>query len=982
MAASDPGDGTAPDAGGPDAAPDTAPDAAPDATVAGARPADGPVGDLARAHLRARLGRMLFDAPAEPLRLGRFVLLDKLGEGGMGVVYSAYDPKLDRRVALKLWRAGSGPGAHERLMREAQALARLSHPNVVPVHDVGVLDGQVFIVMEFVVGATLRDWTQAEPRPFARILDVYLQAGRGLAAAHAVGLVHRDVKPDNALVGSDGRVRVVDFGLVRGGEREDGEPGAAPAALGDGAGAGGDAGPELARADTLGGGNLLQQSLTRTGVRMGTPAYMSPEQFMGERVGPASDQFSFCAALYEALYGEAPFAGATMAEREAEVRAGKLREPPPGSRVPRWVFPVLRRGLQVQPAERWPSMDALLAELGRDRTRARRRALLAVSASALLAVTGYALWRSPVAPAAPACDGGVRAMAEVWNADRRARVEQAIRATGRAYAGPAWTQVATALDGYAGEWAGTHRDACLAHQRGEQSALLLDRRMACLESRREALDSAVAVLAETRAESLGRVVEVARGLPPLATCSRIDALAAEVPPPEDPAVARAVDALRPRLARARALEQAGRYPDGLSEARAVVEAAEPLGYTPLLAEALLVRGHVAMSMRAQDEAIAALDRAVRLGLSTGQTGLAVEAMARRVFAAGLRQDAQQGADVAVYVELGEPLAARLPERAFLRALLFNNAGAAALARGARDEARAHFERALAVMEGTSEPLPIELIHVRSNLAMVTDDQDARARLFAAALRELQGALGADHPWTVWMRAAAGMYRASPAQAHALLAPACTAYQRYHPEILDEVAQCLFELGWVEVELGRPERAVERFAAVVDSLSGHDEVSGRRSLRALARGYTSLHAGDAQAARPSLQAAADEVLPRTEGAWWLDRQAALAWLALGESALALGRRDQAVEVLERAMPVFERLVEKNGNVIQQRGLARARVALAMALHPGAGRAAAPATGARIQALLTAAEQWYRAAGEGYEPRLAELAAWRRTHGVAP
>jgi tetratricopeptide (TPR) repeat protein len=941
-----------------------------DAAAAAARPA----GDLAREHLRARVSRMLFDEPAEPLRLGRFVLLDKLGEGGMGVVYSAYDPKLDRRVALKLWRAGRVPGAQERLMREAQALARLSHPNVVPVHDVGVLDGQVFIVMEFVVGATLRAWMEAAPRPFARILDVYLQAGRGLAAAHAVDLVHRDVKPDNALVGDDGRVRVVDFGLVRGGERD----GGAEAAPAETPGRGADTAPGSAEAH--GERNLLRHPLTRTGMRMGTPGYMSPEQFTGGQVGPASDQFSFCAALYEALYGEAPFAGTTVAEREAAVCAGRLREPPPGSRVPRWVFPVLRRGLQVQPAARWPSMDALLVELGRDRARARRHALLAGGAIALLAVTGYALARPPTELAAPACDGGTQAMAEVWNAGRRARVEQAIRDTDRAYAGPAWTQVAMTLDGYAGAWAGTHRDACLAHQRGEQSALLLDRRMACLESRRQALDSAVAVLAETSAASLGQVVEVARGLPPLASCSRLDALAAEVPPPEDAAVARAVDALRPRLARARALEQAGRYPDGLSEARAVVAAAEPLGYAPLLAEALLVLGHVAMSMGEHGDAVAVLDQAARQGLATGLTQVAVEAMARRVYAAGMHPGGAQEAESAVYVDLGDALATRLPERAFLRALLFNNAGAAARARGARDQARDYLERALAVVEGTAEPLPLELVHVRSNLAMVTEDQEARARLFTAALRELEGALGADHPWTVWMRAAAGMYRTSPAQAHALLEPACTAYQRYHPEIVDEVAQCLFDLGWVEVELGRPARAVERFAAVVDSLSGQDDVSGRGALRALARGYGSLHAGDARAARASLQAAVDQVPGEPGRAWWLERLAALAWLGLGESALALGERSQAVDALERALPIFERVVESNGNVIQQRGLARTRAALAMAL--GAGRASAPTARARIQALLARAEQWYREAGEGYEPRLAELAAWRRTHGVAP
>jgi tetratricopeptide (TPR) repeat protein/predicted Ser/Thr protein kinase len=936
-----------------------------DEAIAAVRPGRG----LEREHLRARLGQMLFDQPAEPVRLGRFVILDKLGEGGMGVVYSAHDPELDRRVALKLWRAGNGKDAQERLTREAQALARLSHPNVVPVHDVGVLDGQVFIVMEFVIGTNLRAWMHARERSFDRILDVYLQAGRGLAAAHEVGLVHRDVKPDNVLVGSDGRVRVVDFGLARGDRRED-EPaditqGSGDTPAGEAAGGRGDA-------------SLLLQSLTRTGTRLGTPAYMSPEQFAGARAGPTSDQWSFCAALYEALYGRTAFAGDALAEREIEVRAGRVREPPPGSRVPRWVFPVLRRGLSVQPGDRWPSMAALLAELGRDRARAWRRVALVVGALALLAVTGLAMIRSQ-APPEPVCQGGARAIAEVWNDQRRAQVEQAFGATGRAYAQPAWSRVSALLDAYAGAWADTHRNLCLAHRRGEQSALLLDRGMACLENRRDALGSAVAVLAETSGESLGHVAEVAGGLPSLASCSRSDALAAEVPPPEDAAVASAVDGLRQRLDRARALEQAGRYPEGLAEARGVVEAAEPLGYTPLLAEALLVQGHVAMSMRAFNEAIGALDRAARLALTAGVTRVAVEAMARRVYAAGMHLGAQQGADIAVYTDLGEALGTRVPERPFLHALLFNNAGAAALARGERDTARAHFERALAARQSTTEAAPLELVYISSGLAMVTADDAQRAALFADALRTLDGAVGAEHPTTVWMRVAAGMYRASPAQAHALVAPACLAYQRYHPELTSEVAQCRLDLATLEVELGRPARAVVELTAVADLLSGND-AAAPPGLRALVRGLALLHGGDPGGAQAPLRAAIAEVTALAEPGWGLERQAAQAWLGLGESALALGQPREAVVALEQALPLFERVVDKNYNMLQRRGLARTRALLAMALAPAGPRDGA--TRERIRALMDQAEQWYREAGEGYEPRVNELAAWRRASGVAP
>jgi serine/threonine protein kinase len=297
----------------------------------------------------------------EPHRLGRFVILEHLGRGGMGIVYSAYDEVLNRRVALKLLRPEPGRNAERmraRLHREAKALARLSHPNVVPIYDVGIIDGEVFIVMEFVVGQTLRAWSHE--RPWHDVLPMYLQVARGLAAAHAVGLVHRDVKPDNVVVGQDGRPRVLDFGLVRDG---DFDPGVEDAA---------GAGPQPA-AD----GGALREDLTATNAIMGTPAYMAPEQAANASIGPAADQFSFCVALYEALYGHLPFPEREMSARLAELRAARALgvadavqvshpeplAPPPRSPVPDAFWPILRRGLAAEPAERWPSMDALLEEL-------------------------------------------------------------------------------------------------------------------------------------------------------------------------------------------------------------------------------------------------------------------------------------------------------------------------------------------------------------------------------------------------------------------------------------------------------------------------------------------------------------------------------------------------------------------------------------------------------------------------------------------
>jgi serine/threonine protein kinase len=231
----------------------------------------------------------------EPLargtQVGRYVLLDAVGSGGMGVVYAAYDPELDRKVAIKLLRfdrLGSEAGERDRLrlQREAQAIARLSHPNVVHVYDVGTFGDQVFVAMEFVAGRTLRQWAEEEPRPWREVVDRFALAGRGLAAAHAAGLIHRDFKPDNVLLGDDGRVRVVDFGLAR-------PAGQQPA-------------PEGERTPS---GGTLAHPLTEWGVVVGTPAYMAPEQLRGEASDERSDQLSFCVSLYETLYGERPFPG-------------------------------------------------------------------------------------------------------------------------------------------------------------------------------------------------------------------------------------------------------------------------------------------------------------------------------------------------------------------------------------------------------------------------------------------------------------------------------------------------------------------------------------------------------------------------------------------------------------------------------------------------------------------------------------------------
>ena len=319
-------------------------------------------------------------------RVGRYLILRQIGAGGMGVVFAAYDEELDRKVAVKLLRQAGDARSdlRTRILREAQAMARLSHPNVVQIYEVGEVAsvaGQVFIAMEFIEGTTLSDWQRA--RSWEEVLPVYLQAGQGLGAAHESGLIHRDFKPDNVLVGKDGRPRVADFGLAR---TKNSEPVAAAAAQAPAVLA--DPGSEMRS------GSLLVTPLTQAGAILGTPAYMSPEQYRSEPTDSRCDQFSFCAALYEALYKTLPFAGHTLSELRQNVLAGKVRPPPPKTTVPPRVYAALRRGLQTDPAQRFASMGEMLNALSFDPQRdpaaapKSRRRLLRVMVILMLVVLG------------------------------------------------------------------------------------------------------------------------------------------------------------------------------------------------------------------------------------------------------------------------------------------------------------------------------------------------------------------------------------------------------------------------------------------------------------------------------------------------------------------------------------------------------------------------------------------------------------------
>jgi len=308
------------------------------------------------------------------------VILDLAGRGAMGEVYKAYDRRLDCNVALKLLRVGAtGSRATEarvRLLDEGKKLARVSHPNVVAVRDADEIDGCVFLSMEFVEGQTLAGWLAEQPRSWSEVRSVFVAAGRGLEAAHRAGVVHRDFKPQNVMIGGDGRVRIMDFGLAELSSK-DAEVGEALGAL-DG----------VVSDQTV--------ALTRTGMLVGTPYYMAPEQFLGQ-TDARSDQFSFCVALYHALYGEWPFPVpvASLAVLREAVLAGRLREPPHGTQVPQRLRRALMRGLEPDRSRRFPSMADLLQALGDEGARPYRR-VATVVALVVVAVAGAVALRLSV----------------------------------------------------------------------------------------------------------------------------------------------------------------------------------------------------------------------------------------------------------------------------------------------------------------------------------------------------------------------------------------------------------------------------------------------------------------------------------------------------------------------------------------------------------------------------------------------------------
>jgi len=436
---------------------------------------------LEAVRMRSAIEQRLFRVDAMPVRVGRFVVLDVIGQGGMGTVYRAYDPRLDRRVAVKVLREGHGATA-VRLEREAQALARLSHPNVVTIHEVGDAPHGVFVAMEHVDGGTLGQWCREHAgrtrQRWRKLLAFALQAADGLAAAHAMGLVHRDLKPANMLVGSDGRLRLADFGLVS----VEGAPDEAVSSASDSPSA-----------------TFTGDPLTATGELVGTLAYMAPEQLDG-LADAKSDQFSLCATFFEAFYGVRPFAARSIDELRTSFTRGLVPRPA-GSHVPSFVFRALARGLSIEPQRRFPDIAALQQALrrGSGRRTIAGIAVLGATTSALAAL----LWSRP-----DPCIVDVDALGTAWDGERRAEVSEAFAASASPAALATLARIEPRLDRVADRWAHQRADACLAEREAVPDGVAATAMQACLDHVRETFDQSTRDFASGDGETILRAVEL------------------------------------------------------------------------------------------------------------------------------------------------------------------------------------------------------------------------------------------------------------------------------------------------------------------------------------------------------------------------------------------------------------------------------------------------------------------------------------------
>lgn len=920
--------------------------------------------------------------------LGRFVVTGRLGAGGMGVVYSAYDPDLERRVAIKLMHPElGGSEAERRTLREAQAMAKVDDDHVITVHDVGTWEGRVFIAMELIDGQTLRGWLAARPRGWREILTTLSAAGRGLHAIHEAGLVHRDFKPDNVMVARDGRVRVMDLGLVR----RDGTPTASTDAL-----------HTTAQTD-------LDPSVTEGLV--GTPAYMPAEQLRQGDVGPAADQFAFCVTLWEALYGERPFAGGTLAEVAAAVVDGAVRPPPEGRQAPRWLPRVVRRGLGPAPEDRWPSVAHLLDAIRRGQGRARTRvAMLGLTGLGVVVALGVGLGRLDQARRRAACDDTARVVEAQWHGGDRARVHAALGDAGTDYARATADRTVGHVDAWAEAWTDASREVCRQEVAGTRPATDVADATRCLDARRRELEALRDVLTTIDARVLRSATSAASRLTAPERCV---GPALQRPRLTGRSPAGGPDPLTLRLVEAGALRSAGQFAEAAAMTRAVVEDAGVADRPLLVARARTLLGQLQEQLGEYEPAAASLEAAFFDAGTQGDDATAIDAATSLLFVLGDRlaraeEGERWGRHAQMLLERQDPDALVVQRatlthyRASVRLAAGDFAAARDLAAAASDafaehlgpehpdrmaavanQATAHFSRgehdlAIARYEqardgwsstlGPSHPQLATVIDNIGNVHLARGHWSAALRAYEEALQLRESALGAEHvdvSISLDHLASAWDGKGEPERAVALYRRALgiveTNLGPEHPDVafslvnLGNTLQSLGELDEAQASIARAHQILAEalppthpnLAIVLDNL-----------------GAIALLRHDAAGAQEAY-ARELEIFEATLPPGHLHLASALT--GLGRARLAADRPHEAVAPLERGLSI--RMAQDSPATDR----AQTRFALARALWP-AGPAPDEATRLRAQRLASEAAEEFASQGERFAHDVANVEQW--------
>ncbi len=885
----------------------------------------------------AHIGRSLvLRQPGDTV--GRFVLRSVIGRGGMSVVYRATDPTLQRDVALKFMLPGPAPGGNATLLREARTLAQLEHPHIARIYEVGEIDGEVFAAVEFVEGVTLRQWAQT-PRALAEHVRHFTAAAQAIAAAHERSIIHRDIKPDNLLVGNTGALRVVDFGLATGDSNSQGA---------------------------------------------GTPAYMAPEQLAGGPASFASDQYSLCATFYEAIVGSRPTRGNTLSI-------------PSRAKIPRGLAEVLRRGLRLNPAERFANMQSLGRALSRS-THRNRKLAWAMAASLAVALVGwFALRPSDV----DRCQRGATSLEQEWGL-ARGGIAHRFAAMAPDFGGESFRAVANALGDYTTRWKSMRIEVCQA--RSELSDARFTKRLSCLDARRAQVIAALSLLAKAEHALVERAPRVVAGLAPLTECTAAQIDSAPLPPVQEQSEAHAI---RSELPSIEALRWAGHFRQAMEQAEAAAIRAQRLSHEPTRNEVELVRGQLLAAASRNHEAEQHLSHALYGAIAAQQQRLVARAALSLV---GIHTALKNYDKAETAIRHTEAAIRSVGGDIQLAGELQNGIGNLRYEQGRFSEAEPAFRLAIAKFWIPPGDVASQAAAL-NNLAMVLADQgklgEAEASLSAAA-ELVEAGLGKRHPYlaSIWTNQGAvatsrGDHQAATERYRDAWQLALAAYGARAEQTLDarfnailaknqggrnaeaerelrglradqadslgashpSVARTWNSIGVIADRTGRLEDAALAFSqtlAIYKTLfvSPHPKIAFTELNIAIIRGRLSQHQ-EAYDLYDSSRRAFELIHGKNHA------YVAMALTGLATEADAMGRKAEVAPGLEQALAIWT-AIEPQG---PQRGATE--FALAQVLWNS------PTTRKRARDLLETAAARFRSVGD--QRSLAELAKWSRSVG---